>query len=217
MAMPTERMSTRAIPRVNQPAPDFEANTTHGVKRLADYRGNWLVLFSDPNEFTPVFTTEFTLFARRYRDFKAHGTDLLGLSTDPHYAHRRWVRNSTEKFGIHIPFPIIADLSKAIADAYGMLPYRRLDTTVERVAIIVDDASVLRAAVQYPATEARTVDEVLRLLRALQTSDELGVAMPPRWCSSDEVATRLPSMDAANPRPSSRYEIADLHLYKEAI
>ncbi|WP_298722429.1 redoxin domain-containing protein [uncultured Ferrovibrio sp.] len=103
-----------SLPRLNEPAPDFSAPTTHGPRSLADYRGKWLVLFSHPADFTPVCTTEFTAFARKADDFAALGCELLGLSIDSHYAHIAWVRNIKEKFGVEIPFPIIADLSMQV-------------------------------------------------------------------------------------------------------
>jgi peroxiredoxin 2/4 len=88
---------------VNAPAPDFEAKTTHGVKKLADYKGKWLVLFSHPADFTPVCTTEFTAFAKHYPEFQKLNCDLLGLSIDSYYSHVAWVRNIKEKFGVEIP------------------------------------------------------------------------------------------------------------------
>ncbi len=109
----------QALPRLNEPAPAFDAPTTHGQKKLEDYRGKWLVLFSHPADFTPVCTTEFMAFANRHADFQAMNTELLGLSIDSHYSHVAWVRNIKEKFGVEIPFPIIADLSMEVAKAYA--------------------------------------------------------------------------------------------------
>jgi len=99
------------LPRLNEPAPYFEAKTTHGVKKLTDYTGKWLVLFSHPADFTPVCTTEFMAFAKYYPEFQKLNCDLIGLSIDSYYAHVAWVRNIKEKFGVEIPFPIIEDLS----------------------------------------------------------------------------------------------------------
>jgi peroxiredoxin len=110
-----------ALPRINEPAPAFDALTTHGRRKLADYRGKWLILFSHPADFTPVCSTEFIAFARRADDFAALDTELLGLSIDSHYAHIAWVRSIKETFGVEIPFPIIADLDMKVAQAYGMI------------------------------------------------------------------------------------------------
>ena len=108
-----------AMPRLNEPAPDFDTTTTHGPKKLADYKGKWLVLFSHPADFTPVCTTEFIGFARHFADFQKLNCELLGLSIDSNFSHLAWVRNIQEKFGVAIPFPIIADVSMQVANAYG--------------------------------------------------------------------------------------------------
>jgi len=122
--MENETAITR-MPRINEPAPAFEAVTTHGVKKLEDYKGKWLVLFSHPADFTPVCTTEFIAFARRADDFKQRNAELLGLSIDSTYSHLAWERNIKEKFGQEIPFPIIADLNMKVANAYGMIQFVR--------------------------------------------------------------------------------------------
>ena len=85
--MAENTVSVTAMPRLNEPAPDFDARTTHGVKKLADYKGKWLVLFSHPADFTPVCTTEFMAFAKAHPDFQKLNCELLGLSIDSHYAH----------------------------------------------------------------------------------------------------------------------------------
>ena len=113
--------SMNRMPRINEAAPAFEARTTQGVKKLADYKGKWLILFSHPADFTPVCTTEFMAFAKRYPEFQAMNCDLLGLSIDSYYSHVAWVLNIKEKFGVEIPFPIIEDLSMKVANAYGMI------------------------------------------------------------------------------------------------
>ena len=107
--------ATITFPQLNKPAPAFEAKTTHGVKKLSDYKGRWLVLFSHPADFTPVCTTEFMAFAKYHEEFQAVDTDLLGLSIDSLYSHVAWVRNIKEKFGVDINFPIIEDLSMSVA------------------------------------------------------------------------------------------------------
>jgi peroxiredoxin (alkyl hydroperoxide reductase subunit C) len=86
------------LPRLNEPAPQFEAVTTHGVLRLSDYEGSWLILFSHPADFTPVCTTEFVGFAEIYPELKKRNVELLGLSVDSVYAHIAWVRNIEEKW-----------------------------------------------------------------------------------------------------------------------
>jgi len=156
-------------PGLNRPAPDFDAPTTHGRKSLADYKGKWLVLFSHPADFTPVCTTEFIGFANKQDEFAAMGVELLGLSIDSHYSHIAWVRNIKEKWGVDIKFPIIADLDMKVAKAYGMIQPGASDTAAVRATFIVDPEGVLRAMVYYPMNAGRSVDEIHRLLVALQT------------------------------------------------
>jgi peroxiredoxin 2/4 len=186
-----------AMPRLNEPAPDFEARTTHGVKKLSDYKGKWLVLFSHPADFTPVCTTEFMAFARAYPEFQKIGAELLGLSIDSYYAHVAWVRNIKEKFGVDIPFPIIEDLSMKVANAYGMIQPGASDTSAVRATFIIDDRGILRAMVYYPMTNGRSIAEFVRLVQALQTSDQTSVATPEGWQPGDKVIVPPP----ARPRP----------------
>ena len=116
------------MPQLNKPAPNFDAKTTAGQKKLSDYKGRWLILFSHPADFTPVCTTEFMAFAKAHDKFQALDCDLLGLSIDSNYAHIAWIRNIKEKFGVDIPFPIIEDLSMKVAHAYGMIQPGASDT-----------------------------------------------------------------------------------------
>lgn len=109
--------TTVGLPRLNAPAPAFSAKTTHGDRSLADYKGQWLVLFSHPSDFTPVCTTEFIGFAEVAAELKARNCELLGLSIDSIFSHIAWTRNISEKFGVEIPFPIIEDLKKWMSPA----------------------------------------------------------------------------------------------------
>src|SRR5687767_6586824 len=101
---------------LNGMAPDFEANTTHGPIRLSEWqKGRWVVLFSHPADFTPVCTTEFTEFAKRFDDLEKKNVALLGNSIDSVYSHIAWVRNIEQNFGVTIKFPVIADLDQKVA------------------------------------------------------------------------------------------------------
>ncbi len=207
-----------ALPRLNEAAPDFDALTTHGRKSLSDYRGKWLVLFSHPADFTPVCTTEFMAFARRSDDFAALNTELLGLSIDSHYAHIAWVRSIKASFGIDITFPIIADLDMAVARAYGMIQPGASDTQAVRATFVIDPEGVLRAMVYYPMTNGRSVDEIHRLLVALQTSDTHKVATPENWHPGEAVIVPTPqTTDAAEARMSEGYETADWYFSTRSL
>jgi peroxiredoxin (alkyl hydroperoxide reductase subunit C) len=206
------------MPRLNEAAPAFEAPTTDGVKKLEDYSGKWLVLFSHPADFTPVCTTEFMAFAKRYSDFQAINTELLGLSIDSHYSHVAWIRNIKEKFGVDIPFPIIADLKMDVARAYGMIHPGAADTSAVRATFVIDPNGVLRAMVYYPMTNGRSIDEFLRLVKALQTSDEHAVATPEGWQPGEKVIVPPPaSADAAEKRIGEDYECVDWYFCKKEL
>jgi len=206
------------MPRLNEAAPAFEAPTTHGVKKLEDYSGKWLVLFSHPADFTPVCTTEFMAFAKRHSEFQAINTELLGLSIDSHYSHIAWIRNIKEKFGVDIPFPIIADLKMDVARAYGMIHPGAADTSAVRATFVIDPNGVLRAMVYYPMTNGRSIDEFLRLVKALQTSDEHAVATPEGWQPGEKVIVPPPaSADAAEKRTGEGYECVDWYFCKKDL
>lgn len=206
------------MPFLNEPAPTFDAPTTQGQKKLEDYRGRWLVLFSHPADFTPVCTTEFMAFAQRHADFAAVNTELLGLSIDSHYSHVAWVRNIKEKFGVEIPFPIIADLKMDVARAYGMIHPGAADTSAVRATFVIDSEGILRAMVYYPMSNGRSIDEILRLVKALQTADSHGVATPEGWQPGDKVIVPPPaSIEEAEARRDAGYECADWYFCKRAV
>jgi len=205
-------------PRMNQAAPDFSAVTTHGNKTLADYKGKWLILFSHPADFTPVCTTEFMAFAKRQDEFSKLNTELLGLSIDSHYSHLAWVRNIKEKFGVDVNFPIIADLDMKVAKAYGMIHPGASDTSAVRATFIIDDKGILRAMVYYPMTNGRSINEILRLVTALQTSDANGIATPEGWQPGDKVIVPPPATsEAAEARMNEGYECTDWYFCKKSL
>jgi len=205
-------------PRMNQAAPDFDAVTTHGNRKLADYKGKWLVFFSHPADFTPVCTTEFMAFAKRQDEFTKLNTELLGLSIDSHYSHLAWVRNIKEKFSVDVNFPIIADLSMKVANDYGMIQPGASDTSAVRATFIIDDKGILRAMVYYPMTNGRSIDEILRLVTALQTSDNNGIATPEGWQPGDKVIVPPPATaEAAEARMNEGYECTDWYFCKKSI
>jgi peroxiredoxin (alkyl hydroperoxide reductase subunit C) len=207
-----------AGPRLNEPAPAFDALTTHGQKTLEDYRGKWLILFSHPADFTPVCTTEFIAFAKRQDEFAALNTELLGLSIDSHYSHIAWVLNIKEKFGVDVRFPIIADLNMAVAQAYGMIQPGASDTAAVRATFIIDPEGVLRAMVYYPMNAGRSVAEIHRLLVALQTADENKCAMPENWVPGDEVIVPTPpTPEAAQARAGEGYNTVDWYFSTRAL
>jgi peroxiredoxin (alkyl hydroperoxide reductase subunit C) len=207
-----------SLPRINAPAPDFKAMTTHGPRSLADYRGKWLVLFSHPADFTPVCTTEFVAFAKAAPAFEALGCALLGLSIDSVFSHVAWVRNIKDKFGIEIPFPIIEDLSMRVANAFGMIHPGASDTSAVRATFVIDPNGTMRAMVYYPMSNGRNVAEILRLVKALQTSVAHGVATPEAWQPGDKVLVGPPSTtEAAEKRMHEGLETVDWYFSLKKI
>ena len=216
--METNVQNAPSMPRLNEPAPAFEAPTTHGVKKLEDYRGKWLVLFSHPADFTPVCTTEFIAFAKRHEEFQAVNCELLGLSIDSTFSHIAWERNIKEKFGVEIGFPIIADLSMQVAKAYGMIQPGASDTSAVRATFIIDPEGVLRAMVYYPMSNGRSIDEFVRIMKAMQASDAHEVATPENWQPGDKVIVPPPSTThGADSRASEGYEYTDWYFSKKKI
>jgi peroxiredoxin (alkyl hydroperoxide reductase subunit C) len=207
-----------SFPRLNEPAPDFEAVTTHGVLRLSDYRDSWLILFSHPADFTPVCTTEFIAFTEIYPELQKRGVELLGLSIDSVYSHIAWTRNIEEKMGVKIPFPIIADLDKKVATLYGMIQPGESKTETVRAVFIIDPKGILRAMIYYPLSTGRNMDEILRLIDALQTSDNYQVATPANWRPGDKVIVPPPTtVEMAEERLKAGYECVDWYLCKKAL
>jgi peroxiredoxin (alkyl hydroperoxide reductase subunit C) len=169
------------VPGLGDMAPDFTAATTDGVKTLSGYRGRWVILFSHPGDFTPVCTTEFLAFAKRWQDFQDRGADLLGLSIDSNASHIAWVINIYRRTGVEIPFPIIEDRDMRIAKMYGMIQPGVSGTETVRNVFYIDPQGVIRAKLIYPLTNGRSVGEILRLLDALQITDAEKVATPANW------------------------------------
>lgn len=206
------------LPRLGSPAPQFEAVTTHGTLRLEDYKGSWVILFSHPADFTPVCTTEFIGFAEIYPELKKMNTELLGLSIDSVYSHIAWVRNIKEKMGVDIPFPVIADLNKDVASLYGMVMPGESNTETSRCVFIIDDKQILRTMIYYPLTTGRNMDEILRVIQALQTSDEHSVATPANWRPGDKVIVPPPkTAEAAEIRVGEGHECKDWYFCKKSL
>jgi len=179
-------------PGLNEPAPAFRARTTLGERDLGSYAGRWLVFFSHPADFTPVCTSEFVAFAKAYDSFQALDCDLLGLSVDSLFSHLAWAESIAHRFGVRIPFPIVEDPSMAIARAYGMLPPGAGSSATVRTTFVIDPEGIVRASIAYPMTVGRNVEEILRLVSALQATDAADVSTPEGWRPGDPVIMPSP-------------------------
>lgn len=206
------------LPRLGTPAPTFQAETTHGTIRLEDFRGSWLILFSHPADFTPVCTTEFIAFAEIAPELRKRNVELLGLSIDSTYSHIAWVRNIEQHFGVKIPFPVIADLNKEVASLYGMIMPGESKTETSRCVFVIDPNGLLRAMIYYPLTTGRNMDEILRLIDALQVTDKHGVATPANWRPGQKVIVPPPkTTEAAAERMQAGFECTDWYFCKKGL
>lgn len=182
-----------SLPRIGDQAPAINSDSTHGPLSLDNYDGKWIVLFSHPADFTPVCTTEFIGFAERADDFAERNVQLIGSSVDSIFSHLAWVNAIEEKQGVAIPFPIIADLDLKVAHAYGMIhPGEGGDTAAVRAVFVIDPARKIRAVIYYPMNAGRNIDEVVRLVDALQTADANTVSTPANWRPGDDVVIGAP-------------------------
>jgi peroxiredoxin (alkyl hydroperoxide reductase subunit C) len=203
-----------ALPLIGDPAPNFEAQTTHGPVRLSDFKGKkWVVMFSHPADFTPVCTTEFIAFSSLYEEFVKLNVQLMGLSIDSVHSHLAWVNNLKEKMGVKVPFPIIADLDMKVARLYGMIHEGSSSTATIRAVFFIDDEGILRAMIYYPLSNGRYIPEIIRLVKALQTTDKYGVATPANWQPGDKVVVPAPATtEALERRLKEGYECKDWYL-----
>ena len=181
------------MPGIGDIAPDFEAVTTKGTIKFSDFaKDKWIVMFSHPADFTPVCTTEMTGFANRKNEFDALNTELMGLSIDSIHSHLAWVNNVKEKTGVYFDFPIIADIDMKVSKLYGMLQPNESETAAVRAVFFIDPAKKIRLIMYYPLNVGRNMNEILRVLNALQTSDKYKVAMPLDWEKGDKVIVPPP-------------------------
>ncbi len=181
------------MPLIGDMAPAFHAVTTQGeINFPQDFYGRWVILFSHPADFTPVCTTEFMTFASMMNEFKALGTELVGLSIDSIYSHIAWLRKIRELAWkdmkhVNVTFPLIADITMEIAKKYGMLHPGYSVTQTVRAVFIIDTEGMIRAILYYPASTGRNMQEIKRMIIALQKADCEKIATPANWMPCDDV------------------------------
>lgn len=205
---------------LNGPAPDFESKTTHGMLRLSTWApGKWVILFSHPADFTPVCTTEFVEFARRHDDFEKRNVQLIGNSIDSVFSHIAWVRNIEEKFDVKVRFPVIADLDQKVARAFGMVHKASAETATVRCVFIMDPKRTIRAMVYYPLNVGRNIDEIVRVVDALQTADKHACALPANWQPGDAVIVPPPQSaeDAEKRVQMKELDLKDWYFARKRI
>ncbi len=191
--MTAETSVSTQIPKIGDRAPDFQANSSKGPISLKDFKGKWIVLFSHPADFTPVCTTEFIEFAKRYEEFEQRNTQLVGLSIDSVYSHIAWLLQMEKMYGVEVKFPVIADLNMNVAQLYGLIHERASATSTVRAVFFIDPEGVVRALIYYPASTGRNIDEILRVLDSLTYVDSFMIATPANWNAGDDVIVPQPA------------------------
>ena len=183
-----------SMPLIGDDAPKFKARTTIGeINFPEDYKGKWVILFSHPADFTPVCTTEFMTFASMHKEFQDLNCELIGLSIDSIYAHIAWLRTIKEKIeykgmkNVEVTFPLIEDLRMDVAKKFGMVQPNASTTQAVRAVFLIDPKAKIRAILYYPLSNGRNMQEIKRLLIAMQKSDKEQIATPANWQPGDDV------------------------------
>jgi len=183
-------MDNKGMPLLGDKFPEIKVQTTQGEMILPkQFDGKWFVLFSHPADFTPVCTTEFVAFQKRYDKFKELNCELIGLSVDQVFAHIKWEEWIKEKLDVEIQFPIIADTG-AIAETLGLIHPGKGTNTV-RAVFVVDDKGTIRIMLYYPQELGRNMDEILRVVKGMQIADKNGVAMPANWPNNEIIGENV--------------------------
>jgi len=189
----------KRMPLIGEKAPSFKAESTQGpINFPEDFEGKWVIFFSHPADFTPVCTTEFMTFAAMQPEFEKLNCKLMGLSIDSTYSHIAWLRTIKEKIeykgmkGIEVNFPVISDLTMEVSKTFGKLQPTASSTQAVRAVFIFDPNAIVRAILYYPLSNGRNIDEIKRMLIAMQLSEQHKVATPANWQPGDEVIVPPP-------------------------
>jgi thioredoxin-dependent peroxiredoxin len=193
----THRGESEMSLRINDVAPDFTAETTHGPIRFHEWIGdNWAVLFSHPKDFTPVCTTELGAVASLEQQFAARGAKVIGLSVDPVTNHEKWAQDIKDVTGATVNYPIIGDTDLKVAKLYDMLPgdsgdscegRTPADNATVRMVFVVGPDKRVKLLLAYPMTTGRNFDEILRVLDSIQLTAKHKVATPANWKQGEDV------------------------------
>jgi alkyl hydroperoxide reductase subunit AhpC len=183
--------------RINDTAPDFEAETTEGKIRFHDWIGNgYCILFSHPKDFTPICTTELGYVAKLKSEFDKRNTKVIGISVDGVSDHAKWSKDIQIVGGTALNYPLIGDPELKVAKAYDMLPAEAgsaaqgrtaADNATARTVFIIGPDKKIKATLTYPMSSGRNFDEILRLLDSIQLTAKEQVATPVNWKRGEDV------------------------------
>ncbi|MGP1384726.1 MAG: peroxiredoxin [Thainema sp.] len=190
--------------------PDFEQESSEGKISFHEWIGDsWVVLFSHPADYTPVCTTELGMVAKLKPEFDKRNVKVIALSVDDVDSHMGWIKDIEETQGTPINYPILADADKKVSDLYEMIhPNANAKVTVRSV-FIVDPQKKLRLSLTYPPATGRNFDEILRVIDALQLTDNYSVATPANWKDGDDcvVVPTIPTDEAKQKFPKGVTEV----------
>lgn len=172
---------------IGRPAPSFVAHSTKGMLNLEAFEGSWVLLFCHPADFTPVCTTEFISLAKHKSEFDELGVELIGLSVDSVFSHLNWIEWIEDYAGITVDFPVIEDMSMSVSQAYGMIDGNSVNSASVRACFFIDPDQNIQAVIHYPMQVGRSVEELLRVQKALITTYQNDISVPAGWQPGDEV------------------------------
>ena len=215
----TTSSDVKPMIRIGDTAPDFEAIATTGKFQFSEYQqDSWIILFSHPADFTPVCTTELASFAQEQNYFLSQNTKLLGLSIDSIHSHLAWVNNIRERMNVSVQYPIIADSDMRIAKTYGMMHPNESSTSTVRALYFIDPSQKIRLILYYPVNIGRSIDEIKRVLAALQKSDSENCATPANWVQGEKAVLKAPqTIQEMNERVENKdnNDQVDFYLVKQ--
>jgi len=202
------------LPRIGDRAPEFRAvSTVSGELNFSQWQGqDWVVLFSHPADFTPVCTTELIEFARQHERFRARGVKLIGVSVDSVHSHLAWLQNIKERTGVSISYPVVADTDLRVSSLFGMIHPSASTTATVRAVFVIDPKRIIRALIYYPMNAGRNVEEIFRLVVALQTADKHACATPANWQEGEKVLLPPPKTIAEVEDRLATQETKDFYL-----
>ena len=174
--------------RLGDIAPDFTAPTTQGEIHFHEWLGDsWGVLFSHPKDFTPVCTTELGYVAKIKPEFDKRNVKVIGLSVDPVDSHVKWEEDIAETQGHALNFPLLGDAQRTVAELYGMIHPKALETLTVRSVFVIGPDKKVKLTITYPASTGRNFDEIIRVIDSLQLTAQYKVATPANWTDGNDV------------------------------
>jgi peroxiredoxin (alkyl hydroperoxide reductase subunit C) len=213
------------IPLIGETAPSFTAESTNGkIKFPSDFGSSWKILFSHPQDFTPVCSTELIELANMQSEFDKMNVKLIAISTDRLDTHEQWKKAMEgllykDQKTINITFPLVADVDLSVSKKYGMIHPESNTTRDVRGVFIIDPKNTIRAIYFYPKEVGRNTDELLRMVTALEKTSSEQVMTPANWKAGDDVLIpTIPKTGATQEELASEgiYKLSWFMWYKKA-